>query len=96
VTTVRSVSATPGLDELLADLVRSAVREAVAEALASVTAPSPSRSALTLAQTADVTGLSERTVRRMVADGRLRSIRSGRAVRIPAGAVDELLRGGTA
>jgi excisionase family DNA binding protein len=82
------------LESLLDGLVRRAVREAVGEALAQLMSATPSTPrSLTIGETAEATGFSERSIRRMVADGRLRSVRSGRAVRIPAAAVDELISG---
>jgi len=49
----------------------------------------------TVRQIADLTALSERTVRAMIADGRLPVIRlmGVRAVRVPANAVSTLLNG---
>ena len=44
---------------------------------------------LTAAQAAARLGLSLRTVRRRIADGSLASVRIGRAVRIPAAAIEE-------
>ena len=45
--------------------------------------PRAAEEVLTVRQVAENWQVSERTVRRMVADGRLRVVRVGRAVRIP-------------
>lgn len=44
-------------------------------------------------EVAKATGLSTAMIYMMVADGRLRSVRCGRAILIPATAVEELLAG---
>jgi excisionase family DNA binding protein len=45
--------------------------------------PQAAAGLLTVRQVAENWRVSERTVRRMIADGRLRTVRVGRAVRIP-------------
>ena len=45
--------------------------------------PQPAEGLLTARQVAENWQVSERTVRRLIADGRLRVVRVGRAVRIP-------------
>jgi excisionase family DNA binding protein len=45
--------------------------------------PQAAEELLTVRQVAENWQVSERTVRRMIADGRLRIVRVGRAVRIP-------------
>ena len=45
--------------------------------------PKAAEGVLTVRQVAENWQVSERTVRRMIADGRLRVVRVGRAVRIP-------------
>jgi excisionase family DNA binding protein len=85
------------LDHLLAavvDLERQArvssprVREALAGLLVAARPVAVGRSWLSMAETADVLGLSVRTVRRRVASGELPSRRSGRRVLIPSSVVD--------
>jgi excisionase family DNA binding protein len=43
----------------------------------------PHQKLLTVAQLAERWQVSERTVRRMIADGRIKAVRVGRSVRIP-------------
>ena len=50
---------------------------------------------LTCQEAADRLGTTERFPRRLVAERRIRFVRVGRHVRIPEGAVDELIRAGT-
>ena len=50
---------------------------------ASTNNPQPAEGLLTARQVAENWQVSERTVRRLIADGRLRVVRVGRAVRIP-------------
>ena len=45
--------------------------------------PQPAEGLLTARQVAENWQVSERTVRRLIADGRLRVVRVGRAVRMP-------------
>jgi excisionase family DNA binding protein len=49
---------------------------------------------LSVADAADYTGLSAAHLRRCVSDGRIRSVRYGRLVRIPVEALDDYLRNG--
>ena len=51
------------------------------------------RLAYTMREVGNLIGLSERSVWALCSRGELRSIKIGRSVRIPADAVDELLRG---
>jgi len=51
---------------------------------------------LTIEQTADYLQVSVSTVRRMVRDGRLRSVSLGRLRRVPASALEELTQGAAA
>lgn len=46
-------------------------------------APQAAKELLTVPQVAENWQVSERTVRRMIADGRLRVVRLGRSIRIP-------------
>ncbi|BCJ27502.1 excisionase family DNA-binding protein [Actinocatenispora sera] len=50
---------------------------------------------LSVAQAAERFGTSERFPRRLIAERRIRFVRLGRHVRIPAGAVDEFIQEGT-
>ena len=50
---------------------------------------------LTCREVADRLGTTERFPRRLVAERRIRFVRVGRHVRIPEGAVEELIRAGT-
>ena len=50
---------------------------------------------LTVAQTAAQTGLSQATIRAWIAQRRLTYVRLGRAIRIPASVVAELIQRGT-
>jgi excisionase family DNA binding protein len=77
------------LREALREALAAELPAALATALADATEPRPL--ALTLAETAQRTGLSERTLRRAIADGRLRAIRAGRSVRVPILALDEFV-----
>jgi len=49
--------------------------------------------AYTVAQTADLLQVSEKTVRRMLDEGQLHGVRAGRNWRIPASALDDYLAG---
>lgn len=50
---------------------------------------------LSVAQAAERFGTSERFPRRLIAERRIRFVRLGRHVRIPAAAVDEFIQEGT-
>ena len=50
---------------------------------------------LTCQEAADRLGTTERFPRRLVAERRIRFVRVGRHVRIPEGAVEELIQAGT-
>ncbi len=58
------------------------------------TDPTPSRRLWTIKETAQAMRISTRSVRRLIADGSLRSTRLGRCVRIIATSVDELIQRG--
>jgi excisionase family DNA binding protein len=49
---------------------------------------------LNVAEAADYSGLSENFIRGCLADGRIRSVRYGRFVRIPVDALNDYLRDG--
>lgn len=51
------------------------------------------RQVSTKAEVATALGVSEKTVRRRIADGSIRAIRLGRAVRVPNVEVERLLNG---
>lgn len=59
----------------------------------SVTGEPPSSTFLTTADVARVLQVSTRTVRRLIASGRIGALRIGRAVRIPQAAIDRLILG---
>lgn len=46
---------------------------------------------LTYAETAQVTGVNERSIRRLVATGELPSVRFGSCVRVPAAVLDAMV-----
>ena len=50
-----------------------------------------STKALTLAQTADELGVVERTVRRLIADKKLRALKVGRAIRVRRADLDDYI-----
>jgi excisionase family DNA binding protein len=79
------------IDDALRQLVREEIRSALGDLLPAPTEPVPL--ALTLGQAAERTGLSERTLRRAIADGRLRALRSGRSVRVPLDALRAFVEG---
>lgn len=77
-----------GLEERIADVVRQAVRDALDDLDPAEVRPV----AYTTEQAADALGVSRSTVQRLIADGRLRTVRLGaRVVRIPRIALDELV-----
>jgi excisionase family DNA binding protein len=47
---------------------------------------------MTVAEVARETGLKEPTIRKMIAARRLESVKLGRAIRVPAEAVENLIR----
>lgn len=53
--------------------------------------PTKERFALTIREAAQALGVSERTVRRAVAAGKLRVVRIGRCVRVPQDSISALL-----
>ncbi|MEZ5321294.1 MAG: helix-turn-helix domain-containing protein [Microthrixaceae bacterium] len=60
-----------------------------------MTANTPAKAALSIRETAEVTGLSVSSVRRALAAGVLRSVKIGRRVVIPRASLDALLAPGT-
>lgn len=62
----------------------------------SPTATEPSSLILTIADAAAELRVSQRTVRRLIARGRIEAVRIGRSVRIPRAAIAQLLRDGGA
>lgn len=60
------------------------------------TTPRNPHPTLNVAQAADYSGLSPNFIRACLADGRIRSVRYGRFIRIPVAALNDYLRDGEA
>jgi excisionase family DNA binding protein len=75
-----------GMADAMEDLLRNIVRTEV-EAIVG----RPPRKAWTVREVAASLGVSESTVHGWIKSGRLRAFRSGNVIRIPDGAVDELV-----
>lgn len=78
----------------LEDALRIIVREEVRSAMADLMPPvAQTPLAYTLSQAAEMTGLSEKSLSRAIAGGRLAAMRSGRSVRIPAQGLADFVNG---
>lgn len=88
------------LDSFLRQLLREVVREEIpaiasavlaafrAEAVSPVTATNPSAPYVTVAKAAVHLGVSEKTVRRWIRDGKLRAVSAGRLIRVERSALE--------